>query len=59
MITAKELEIFEKKIKAEHNIKQGSKILADMVQRVKTSTNQKNNIDAWSDYGAWDNWDRG
>lgn len=60
MITAKELEFFEKKIEDEEFCtKQNSKILKEMIERIKLSDKfAENNLDNWSDYGAWDNWDR-
>ncbi len=61
MITEKELELFEKKIQdTRQRLTQGEKILREMVRHVKNSNNSvERNIDDWSDYGAWDNWDRG
>ena len=60
MITSKELELFEKKMRdKEYCVEQGSKILTEMVHRIKDSTNfAENDLLNWSDYGAWDNWDR-
>lgn len=61
MITEKELELFKKKMQdKEHRLTEGGKILTEMIRHIKDSTNPvDHNIDDWSDYGAWDNWDRG
>ncbi len=60
MITSRELKLFEEKMQAEKCcLEQGGKILIGAVRRIRGLANlAENGIDDWSDYNAWDNWDR-
>ncbi len=60
MITSDELELFEDNIKDNnYGIKQSNKILKEIFEQIQMSEKfTENDLDNWSDYSAWDNWDR-